>query len=194
MSDELNADDLGLGKQRSRLLEAAIWVPNVFLVVIVVLYLVFSGISGPRVEPLVKTDDQTADRISQLERAIRYGKKGGANALELSRLYSRVGEYPWSVDALRSAEREGSREPAWKMKLGLAYLELGKNIDGLRVLKRTLLACKSKGCPANIKAKLEIFTRVAELLRPGVSALMAKIVPCTSKESHSCENRFSGAR
>jgi len=154
------ADD----KKRSRpsALEAAVVIPNVILLAVVVIYVVTR--SSPRAEPLVQTDRTTASRIDELEEALKRDPRTAGNAIELARLYSRAGEFPWSVDALRTAERTGDSSLPFRMKLGLAYLELGKNLDGLRVLKAGLQSCSRTECPADLKARLEIFTTVAELL------------------------------
>ncbi len=150
---------------RSRAMEAAVVIPNVILLALVVLYVVFR--SGPRVEPLVKTDRQRAAEIDRLEQTLKREPGKGSSALALAKLYSRAGEFPWALDALRSAERNGDERPSFRMKLGLGYIELGRNLEGLRVLKQALVKCRDAGpkkCSAGIKAKLEIFTRVAELL------------------------------
>lgn len=151
-------------KKRSRTsaLEAAVVVPNVILLAVVVVYVVVR--TPPKAEPLVQTDRRTATRIDELEEALKRDPRAGGNALELARLYSRAGEFPWSVDALRAAERTGNSSLAFRMKLGLAYLELGKNLDGLRVLKAALQTCGRTDCPADLKARLEILTTVAEIL------------------------------
>ncbi|MCB9557709.1 MAG: hypothetical protein H6707_16485 [Deltaproteobacteria bacterium] len=162
MSDELTT------QRKGRLLEAAVVIPNVLLLVLIVSYLLFTrGNRGAGVEPVVRTDPKTAQRIAALEREVRLApKQNRGGLLELARLYSHVGELPWSVDALRSAEREGSSAPVWRLKLGLAYLEIGYNLDGLRVLKAAMLTCggKQQTCSADVRAKLEIATRVAERL------------------------------
>ena len=138
-------------------------VPNVILLALVVLYFVFTRGSGPAVQPLVTTDQRTAAKIERLEsRVTREPTKASGSALELSKLYARVGEFPWSVDVLRSAERSGDRAPVWRMKLGLAYLELGKNLDGLRLLKETRQRCDKE--PASCTGG---GARQAEDLHPG---------------------------
>ncbi|MCA9664979.1 MAG: hypothetical protein KC503_05300 [Myxococcales bacterium] len=158
-------------EKRSGALEAAVVVPNLVLLALIVLYLVFARGSGPRVQSLVKTDVRTAKTIKKLEETLRRNPSHIESAIRLAKLYMRAGEYPWSIDALRSAERHGSSDAAWRMKLGLAYLELGKNLDGLRVLKGALLACAKVKCRADIEAKLRIFTRVATILqRKGINA------------------------
>jgi hypothetical protein len=158
-------------------LEAAVWVPNLLLLLVVVLY--FLIVEGGRddVQPLIMTDKKTASKIEDLERAMAREPGNQRLVLELARLYSRAGEVPFSYDALRNAEVNGSQEPFFRAKLGMAYLEIGKNLDGQRILKRTLQACQLRSgrsasageriflnrCSPGVVAKLDIFKQVADI-------------------------------
>ena len=141
-------------------------VPNLIFVAIVVLYLV-SLQSGQRVAPLVQGEKTTEDRIAELERLIRRDPGNTRGAIELARLYQTVGEFPWSYNALLNVEKRGSREPSLRLILGLAFLELGKNDDAIRVLKRTLGTCRGKpgSCGYNVTVKLKIFNLLARTFR-----------------------------
>ena len=150
-------------RSSSRAVQAAIIVPNAILVVIVALYFV-SRANSEKVQPLVKTDPNTSARIAQLE--AKLGRDPGAtdSALELARLYDRAGEFPWSYDALKNAEKSGGDEPAWRLRLALAYFELGKNADGLRVLNAAHAACKGARCTTGLKVKLEVLVQFGQQL------------------------------
>lgn len=150
--------------RRTRL-EALVLLANVVFVAVLVLYGVVIGVGPRQVMPVVRADSKTARQITNLELALQRDPRSVGYALELARLYQDLGEFPWSYDALRSAERRGNLEPAWQLKFGLAYLELAKNEDGLRVLKAGMQRCdqQPKTCPADVRVKLELFTRVAKI-------------------------------
>jgi hypothetical protein len=146
-------------------LEALVLGANIVFVAALVLYGVVVGVGPRQVMPVVRADSKTAKQITSLELALQRDPRSVGYALELARLYQDLGEFPWSYDALRSAERRGNLEPAWQLKFGLAYLELAKNEDGLRVLKAGMERCdqQPKTCPAGVRVKLELFTRVAKI-------------------------------
>jgi tetratricopeptide (TPR) repeat protein len=157
-----------------RKLEALALIPNLVLVGVVVLYFVMTRAGGTQVTPLIEGEKSTEQRIQQLELQLARNPGNTEQALELARLYQRVGEYPWSYDALRNAEARGNRDPRWLISLGLAYLDLGKNKDALRVLGRAKEECPEKPkaaaaggggttCDANLKLKLEIFSKLARI-------------------------------
>jgi len=148
-----------------RRLERAVLVSNLIFLGIAAVLLVLTGLgSGTRVEPLVGTDTRTSSRMEQLERALQRDPGNVAGAVELARLYGEAGEFPWSYDALRTAEQTGTLEPSWRLRLGLAYLEIGKSADGLRLLKEAKARCAADpACPAPVRVKLDLFTRVAQL-------------------------------
>lgn len=153
-------------EHRGARLEALVLIPNLVLVGLVVLYLV-SLQGGPRVSALVQGDSQITGRIQRLELEIERDPRNLRKALELARLYRDVGEFPWCYSALRAAEREGRQEPRWRMALGLAFLELGKNEDALRVLRQASTRCSRGGaprCSENTKLKLQLFVELAEKL------------------------------
>jgi hypothetical protein len=151
--------------KRARL-EVMILVVNLVFLAFVVLYLVSSGIAPTPVKPLVQADTRTTARIHELELTLQRDPNNVKSALELARIYQDAGEFPWSYDALRAAEASGDPDPAWRLRLGLAYIELGKNDDGLRVLRDAERRCASrKSCPADVRVKLELFGRVAALLQ-----------------------------
>jgi len=161
-------DPAGASEPRRSLLptrlEAIVLLPNLALVAFVVLYLVTQQSSTERVAPLVEGDRALTDRIAQLEQSLQREPSNISSAVELARLYREVGEFPWSYSALRNAEREGKPDPSWRLLLGLAYLELGKNKDANRVLEQSLRRCEQPPrCASNVKARLEIFARVARL-------------------------------
>lgn len=137
---------------------------NLALLAAVVLVLLMASAGSKRIQPLVEADPATTKRIDEIERALARDPANFEQAIELSRLYHDVGELPWSYDALQTAERSGTKEPAWRVRLGLAYLELGKNQDSLRVLQEAAAACSASPCPADVRAKLSIFIRLATIL------------------------------
>jgi hypothetical protein len=112
---------------------------------------------------LVRADKETALRIGELELELARGPQSLEKALELARLYQDAGEFPWSYDALRNAERRGGADPSWLVRLGLAYIGLGKNADGLRVIRRAKERCGAEGCPPHVEAKVNIFERMARV-------------------------------
>lgn len=151
-------------EERPSRLEALVLFPNLVFVGIVVLYLVSAQAGRKQVAPLVQGERTTEARIAQLERALERQPGNIQGAVELAKLYQRVGEFPWSYDALKDAERQGDQQPRWRLMLGLAYLELGKNQDAVRVLGEADKACRaSKTCDANVAAKLRIFTHLAHV-------------------------------
>lgn len=150
----------GFGK-----LEAAILIPNLVLIGVVLIYLAVTRVDGEKVELLVDADPVTQKRIAQLEKDLLRQPGDVTKALELARLYSDVGEFPWSYNALQAAEKHGSDDPSWQLKLALAYLELGKNDDGLRVLDEAVARCGSVKCAPPLRVKLDLFIRVAKLLK-----------------------------
>jgi tetratricopeptide (TPR) repeat protein len=149
--------------RRSRL-NALVLGANIVFVVVLVLYGALVGVQPRQVMPVVRADSKTARQITNLELALQRDPNSVGYAFELARLYQDLGEFPWSYDALRSAERRNI-DPAWQLKFGLAYLELAKNDDALRVLKAGSARCKSKSaaCAADVGVKLELFTRVAQI-------------------------------
>lgn len=148
-------------------LEALVLFPNLVFVGIVVLYLVAAQAGGQRVAPLVQGEKSTEVRIAQLERFLERDPGDTRTAIELARLYQTVGEFPWSYNALLAAERTGSMEPSWRLMLGLAFLELGKNDDSIRVLDGTLRGCRGQqgACSQNVTLKLGMFLRLARTFR-----------------------------
>jgi hypothetical protein len=145
----------------------ALWVPNLALLVIIVM--VFLGTTcgeGRVVETLVLTDDATRSRIVQLERRLRYGAPDApAAGVELASLYLRVGAFPWAYDALKQAESRAPRDPGWRLDLGLAYIEIGHNDDGLRVISEAYRSCNPPQCGSQVRARLSLYLRVAELMK-----------------------------
>jgi hypothetical protein len=157
MTDETSSKK----KQFSRL-ELIVLIPNLVLIGGIGFYFAATSAGKKEVQPLVKADPKTHVRIKELELALERNPGDLSMSIELSRLYQEVGEFPWSYDALRHAEENGSKEPSWRIKLGLAYLELAKNEDGLRVLRATRDRCEKEACPPHIRVKLDIFTRLAQ--------------------------------
>jgi len=162
MTEQAGQQDRGAGRAR---LHALVLVANIVFVVILVLYGALVGVGPRQVMPVVNADSKTAKQITNLELALQRDPSSVGYALELARLYQDLGEFPWSYDALRSAERRSNLEPAWQLKFGLAYLELAKNDDALRVMKAGHARCQSKAarCPADVSVKLELFSRVAQI-------------------------------
>ncbi len=158
MSDATSHDDL----LEDPGLETAILVPNLLLLLVIVLYVLTTKVGPDRVQPLVVADKQTSARIRQLERLLALNPEHRKAALELARLYRRAGQLPFSYDALRSAEQNGSRSARFRLKLGMAYIEIGKNADGVRVLHEALQGCRLRRCPAHIEARLSIFKQIAD--------------------------------
>ena len=153
----------GEPRRRFGKMEAAILIPNLVIIGGILFYLVATTIDEERVDPLVEADPDTAARISELEAALIDNPGDMSRAIELARIYTDMGEYPWSYNALKNAEARGNNDPAWQLKLGLAYLELGKNEDGLRVLTSALEDCGVTKCTHNTRVKLDLFSRVARI-------------------------------
>jgi len=146
-------------------LDEVLVLPNFAMLGFFVIFALVSMASRARVEPLVVVDSKTAARIAELERVASHAAAGGASAaIELAGLYRRAGEFPWSYDALRSAERSGPTDPAWRLELGIAYLQLGSNTDAHRVFKRAQEACDLRQCAVPVRARLGIFANIAQTL------------------------------
>jgi hypothetical protein len=139
------------------------WIPNWVLIGFVAICLINAWATAKQVQPLVQADPATTSRIAHLELLLLRQPTNMAHTLELARLYQDVGEFPWSYHALLTAEKTWSQDPVWRLLLGLAYLDLGKNDDSARVLKQAKERCKETSCSFNISTKLDIFTRLAEL-------------------------------
>ena len=150
-------------RRRFGKMEAAILIPNLVIIGGILFYLAATNVDQEKVEPLVEADPVTAARISELEAALLAHPGDMSIAIELARIYTDMGEYPWSYNALKNAEERGGDDPAWRLKLALAYLELGKNDDSLRIMKETLATCDETKCQPNTRVKLQLFTRVARL-------------------------------
>ena len=150
-------------RRRFGKMEAAILIPNLLIIGGILFYLAATTVDQEKVVPLVEADPVTAARISKLEAALLARPGDMSVAIELARIYTEMGEYPWSYNALKNAEERGGDDPAWRLKLGLAYLELGKNEDALRLMKETLNGCGETKCLPNTRVKLQLFTRVARL-------------------------------
>ena len=148
-------------------LEAIVILPNLALLAFVILYVVTHGTATTRVAPLVEGDKGTTSRIAELELALRRHPQNLSSAIELARLYREAGEFPWSYNALQNAERTGKHEPAWKLMLGLAYLELGKNDDGVRVLDAALQGCAKQTCAASTRKAGDLRQGGAPVRRAG---------------------------
>jgi hypothetical protein len=152
---------------RTTAINIGVLAANVIFLAIAIIYFA-TRVPENRVKPIVEGSSKTQQRISQLELELRRDPASIAKAVELARLYQDVGEFPWSYDALRNAERSGAVDPAWRLKLGLAYLEIGKNDDGLRVLRAAQARCAQLGpneCRTDVAVKLDIFAQVAKILR-----------------------------
>lgn len=151
-------------KKRFGRLEAMILIPNLIIVGVVLLYLAASSMKKEKVEEAVEADPRTKALIASLEDSLMRDPANLANALKLARLYREVGELPWSYNALLNAERQRKyREPKWQFRLGLAYLEIGKNKDALRVLETAHNGCSTTRCAPPLKVKLGLFTRLAKI-------------------------------
>jgi hypothetical protein len=155
--------DTGRGEGRRHRTEAIVLIANLVLVGFVLVYLAVTRVGRERVTPLVESDPQTAARIALLEQSLAKDPGNLLGALELSRLYEEAGEFPWSYDALKSVEQKGGDDPTFRIQLGLAYLELGKNKDSVRIFESTLERCGIVKCPSNAQVKLELFGRVAKI-------------------------------
>ena len=151
-------------KKRFRRLDAMILIPNLIIVGVVLLYLGVSNTKKDEVAPAVEADDKTKALIASLEDSLMRDPADLAKALKLARLYREVGEFPWSYNALLNAERQRKyREPKWQLRLGLAYLEIAKNKDALRVLETAYNGCGISKCAPPLKIKLGLFTRLAKI-------------------------------
>jgi len=148
--------------------EAQLLAANLVFVGVAVFYLLVTNVGRETIRPLVQADPQTSRRIQDLERILQQNPRASGSALELAQIYREAGEFPFSYDALRESERTGTEDPGWRLSLGLAYLELGKNDDGLRVLTSVERRCQRPSlppCPSDIRARLDIYGRIARLLK-----------------------------
>ena len=148
---------------RRRGLAAAVFVPNVVLLILVCLALLISRADEERILPLVRGDARTLARLDELERHMLLRPSAQA-AVSLARAYSQVGQRPWSYSALQSAERRLAKSADWRLQLGMAYVEIGQNRDGYRVLSELVGVCRKGNCPKDVVARLDIFLRVTEIL------------------------------
>ncbi len=163
MADEEKIAEAVKPKKRFGRLEAMILIPNLILLGIVLLYLGATS-KHDDMAPAVDTDPKTKAAILRLEDALMKDPANLSKALRLARLYREAGEFPWSYNALLNAERQGKyREPKWQLKLGLAYLEIGKNKDAARVLEAAHKSCGAKKCAPPVQVKLKIFRDVAKI-------------------------------
>lgn len=152
-------------KRKFGKMEALILIPNLLIIGGILFYLAATSADDEPVEPLVDADPQTAAQIAQLEAALVNNPGDLGRAIRLSKLYSDVGEFPFSYSALKNAEKRAGNDPALRIKLGLAYLELGKNNDGLRVMEAAIAGCRVDSCDANVRVKLGLFARVARIFK-----------------------------
>lgn len=153
-------------KKRFGRLEALILIPNLILLGVVLIYLgVTSARQNDAVKPAETGDPKTAAMIARLEDDLLRNPANMSKAIRLARLYREVGEFPWSYNALLNAERKSKkREPLWQLRLGLAYMDLAKNKDALRVLEAAHKRCGEIKCGPNVQVKLGIFTRLARIM------------------------------
>ncbi len=165
MSDEEQTAAAKPAKKRFGRLEAMILIPNLVLLGVVLLYLGASGTKEDHVAPAVEGADPRIQRlIASLEDSLMRDPADLSKALKLARLYREVGEFPWSYNALLNAERQNKyRAPKWQLRLGLAYLEIGKNKDALRVLEKAHNGCGTTKCAPPLRIKLGLFTRLAKI-------------------------------
>ena len=164
MADEEKIAEAVKPKKRFGRLEAMILIPNLILLGIVLLYLGATSNNTDDVAPAVDVDPKTRAMILRLEDSLMKDPANLSKALKLARLYREAGEFPWSYNALLNAERQGKyREPKWQLRLGLAYLEIGKNKDALRVLEKAHKGCGSTKCAPPVQVKLKIFKDVAKI-------------------------------
>ena len=160
-------------KRRFRRVEAMILIPNLVLLGILGVYLLGKGLTGQKqgVRALVNADTKKTSRIATLEQMLRDNPADLGSAITLSKLYEEAGELPWSYDALRAAEKRSTVEPRLRLRLGLAYLQLGKNKDGMRVLRTLIEHCEKESCRAHIESRAKIYRQVARLfLERGIDA------------------------
>ena len=176
MSEEEQSTEIKPAKKRFGRMEAMILIPNLILLGIVLLYLGATNNTKDEMAPAVEADPRTKALIASLEDSLLRDPANLEKALKLARLYREVGEFPWSYNALLNAERQRKyREPKWQLRLGLAYLEIGKNSDALRVLEAAHKVCGATGtlaktedsarskCAPPVKVKLELFKRLAKI-------------------------------
>lgn len=152
-----------MNQLRNQWSERAVFSANLFLLGFILFCLLISRVAPHQIKPLVEADAKTSQRIRTLEMNLQHHPTQFSQAIELAQLYQDIGEFPWSYDALQNAEKSGGDDPAWRLRLGLAYLELGKNQDGLRILQLAITHCNQKVCAAPLKVKLDIFAQVAQL-------------------------------
>jgi len=152
-------------KRRFRRVEAMILIPNLVLLGILGVYLLGKGLKGKETEvrPLVNANKKKSSRIATLEQLLRDNPADLGSAIALSKLYEEAGELPWSYDALRAAEKRSTVEPRLRLRLGLAYLQLGKNKDGMRVLRELIAHCDKESCRSHIESRAKIYRQVARL-------------------------------
>lgn len=145
--------------------ERFFFIPNLCLLATIFLYSVdtLHAQTFP-VRPLIDTDKQVVSNIERLEERIARNPKAMDDALALAQLYEQVGEFPMSYDALRRAEILGDQDPLWRLQLGMAYINVGKNDDGKRVLDDLAKYCQKQTCHANLLVKLDLFRRVVALI------------------------------
>ena len=145
-------------------IEAAVLIPNLLLLLVVVLYLLTTKVGPDRVQALVVADSKTTAQIRSLERQLARNPRDLSASFQLAHLYMRAGQLPFSYDALRGAEQDGSRLPSFRMMLGMAYVEIGKNADGQRVLHEALEGCTLRHCRPDVEARLSILSQVVDLI------------------------------
>jgi hypothetical protein len=141
---------------------ALIIIPNVLLLGGIVAYTMYSRYGAGEQRPVAGEQSPLKKRIAALEEALERDPLDGYRSLELARLYRDAGEFHWSYDALRAAEKRGRMDRQWRLKLGVAYLELGKNDDGVRVLSALQSECKDPDCSQSLAVRIDIFNRVAQ--------------------------------
>jgi thioredoxin-like negative regulator of GroEL len=145
-------------------IELKILLANLILIGIVVVYFLATRTGTESVKELTQTDPQSSQKIRDLELALQRDPSNIELTLELARLYSEAGEFPWSYDALREVEKRGGGAVEWRIRLALAYLDLGKNEDARRVLKDAKERCQKESCSANLEVKLGIFQRLTQIM------------------------------
>lgn len=117
------------------------------------------------VGPLVVTDASTAGRIRELERVLQRSPGDWGSYVGLARLYDRAGAQAFSYDTLRSFESRVPELARSRVGLALAYVEIGRNQDGLRVVRRSLRDCAAnRKCSVGDRARFEIVEQFVERL------------------------------